>query len=105
VDPAIHNSNTLQIRGRPLALSSGATGYKLDGALAAVRRFVEERGVLPTSASWTAAGMRPSEKTIRRRFGSFKAALQFASIDTVEVHLTATPAPAHRRRRPPGARR
>jgi hypothetical protein len=49
--------------------------------------------------------MRPTEKTIRGRFGSFKAAVECAGIDTVHVHLTATPAPAHRRRRPPGARR
>jgi len=75
VDPAIHNSNTLQFRGRPLGLSSGGTCYELDEALVAVRRFVEERGALPTSASWTAAGMRPSEKTIRRKFGSFRAAV------------------------------
>ncbi|MGH7487446.1 MAG: homing endonuclease associated repeat-containing protein [bacterium] len=80
MDPAIHNSNTLQFRGRPLGLSSGGTGYELDEALAAVTRFVEERGVLPTSASWTAAGMRPSEKTIRRKFGSFRAALAAAAL-------------------------
>jgi hypothetical protein len=29
VDPAIHNSNTLQFRGRPLGLSSGGAGYEL----------------------------------------------------------------------------
>jgi Homing endonuclease associated repeat len=80
VNPDIHNSNTLQSRGRPLALSSGRTGYELDEALAAVRRFVEERGVLPTSTSSTAAGMRPSEKTIRRKFGSFQAALAAAAL-------------------------
>jgi hypothetical protein len=48
-----------------------------DLALDALRRFVAETGAVPTAASWTAAGMSPSEKTIRRRFGSLRvAALQ-----------------------------
>jgi len=33
---------------------------------------------LPTSRSWVAAGLTPSEHTIRRRFGSFKAAVAAA---------------------------
>jgi len=52
-----------------------------DQALEAVRRFVAEHGTSPTAASWTHAGLSPSEKTIRRRFGSFKAAVQCAGID------------------------
>jgi len=43
-------------------------------ALDAVRRFVEEHGRLPTQDSWTAAGMSPCERTVRKRFGSFQAA-------------------------------
>jgi hypothetical protein len=45
---------------------------------------VAEHGTSPTAASWTHAGMSPSEKTIRRHFGSFKAAVQCAGIDFVE---------------------
>src|SRR5258708_3202688 len=77
VDPAIHNSNTFEFGGRRLRL--GLNGSRdSEQALEAVRRFVAERGTSPTATSWTDAGMRPSEKTIRRRFGSFKAAVQFA---------------------------
>src|SRR5438445_13030042 len=41
-------------------------------AVAALRRFVAEHGSIPTAESWTEATMRLSEKTIRRRFGSFR---------------------------------
>lgn len=43
-----------------------------------VRRFMDDLGIAPTAESWTAAGMTPSEKTIRRRFGSFRAAVRMA---------------------------
>lgn len=67
VDPAIHNSNTFEFGGRRLRL--GLNGSRAsDQALEAV----------------THAGMSPSEKTIRRRFGSFKAAVQYAGIDFVD---------------------
>jgi hypothetical protein len=62
---------------QPLNSADPASGYGLNGsgasdrALEAVRRFVVERGILPTAGSWTHACMSPSEKTIRRRFGSF----------------------------------
>ena len=49
--------------------------------VAALREFVAEHGSLPTAERWTEAGMRPSEKTIRRRFGSFKVAVATAMID------------------------
>ena len=45
-------------------------------ALAAVRRFVDEFGVMPSKDSWTAAGMSPCERTVRKRFGSFRAAME-----------------------------
>src|SRR2546425_598349 len=48
---------------------------------AALRRFVAEHGSIPTAESWTEAAMRSSEKTIRRRFGSFKVAVATAMID------------------------
>ena len=47
---------------------------------AALRRFVAEHGSLPTAQNWTEAAMRPSEKTIRRRFGSFREAFQRAGL-------------------------
>jgi len=79
VDPAIHNSNTFEFGGRRLRLGSSGSGAT-DQALEAVRRFVAEHGTLPTADSWTHARMSPSEKTIRRRFGSFQAAVQSAGI-------------------------
>jgi len=45
---------------------------RLEDADAAIREFSEDQGRLPTAASWTEAEMRPSEKTIRRQFGSFQ---------------------------------
>jgi hypothetical protein len=49
-------------------------------SVAALRRFVVEHGSLPIAESWTQAAMRPSEKTIRRRFGSFQEAIQRAAL-------------------------
>jgi hypothetical protein len=49
-----------------------------DLALAAIRNVIDEHGERPTADSWTAAGMCPSEKTIRNRFGSFRAAAEAA---------------------------
>jgi len=81
VDPAIHNSNNVEFAGRRLRL--GLNGSRAsDRALEAVRRFVADRGTSPTAVSWTHAGMSPSEKTIQRRFGSFKAAVQRATFDS-----------------------
>jgi hypothetical protein len=45
-------------------------------ALAAARRFVDEFVVMPTRDSWTAAGMSPCERTVRKRFGSFRARME-----------------------------
>ena len=49
-------------------------------AIAAIREYVERIGQLPTGEAWVAAGMKPSEKTIRRQFGSFRAAIQEAGL-------------------------
>ena len=49
-------------------------------AIAAIREYVERIGQLPTGEAWAAAGMKPSEKTIRRQFGSFRAAIQEAGL-------------------------
>lgn len=78
VDPAIHNSNTREFIGRRLRLPEGDLGIDLDDALASIREFMIEHGSRPTAESWTAAGMTPSEKTIRRRFGSFRSAIEAA---------------------------
>ena len=88
MDPAIHNSNTFEFGGRRLRLGLNASGAS-DQALEAVRRFVAERGMLPTAGSWTGCMHEPSEKTIRRRFGSFQAAAQRAGIDSVDPSLPA----------------
>jgi hypothetical protein len=50
-------------------------------ALEAVRRFVEEHGELPTEDSWTAAAVTSCERTVLKRFGSFRAAAQLAGLD------------------------
>jgi len=50
------------------------------GVCRGLRRFVAENSSLPTAESWTRAAMRPSEKTIRRRFGSFREAMQRAAL-------------------------
>ncbi len=47
-------------------------------ALEAVRQFIEDHRQVPTAELWAAAGLTPSEKTIRRRFGSFRAAARLA---------------------------
>jgi hypothetical protein len=73
VDPAIHNSNTSVFGGRVIGLDR-CDHVSSDRALEAVRQFLADHGSIPTAASWAAAGMSPSEKTIRRRFGSFRAA-------------------------------
>ena len=53
---------------------------RLEEAVAALREFVDQRGRLPTAQGWTEAAMRPSEKTIRRQFGSFRGAIQRAGL-------------------------
>jgi hypothetical protein len=47
-------------------------------ALEAVRQFIEDHQKVPTAELWAAAGLCPSEKTIRRKFGSFRAAARLA---------------------------
>lgn len=83
VDPAIHNSNASKFRGGRLAvLSTDDPRFPEGLALEAVRQFVEDYGQVPTADLWAAAGLSPSEKTIRRRFGSFRAAARLAGSDT-----------------------
>ncbi len=75
VNPAVHNSNTSKFKDQRLAVPhANDHRFPKDLALKAVRQFIQDHGLPPTPESWTAAGMTPSEKTIRRRFGSFQAA-------------------------------
>src|SRR6266542_5227545 len=79
VDPSSHNANTLGIFGGwPLLWDCPTPASRDDEGLDAVRRFIEEHRTLPTVRAWRAAAMSPSERTIRRRFGSFKAAVETA---------------------------
>ena len=59
---------------------SDVADTRIAESVAAHRRFVAEHGSLPTAESWTEAAMQPSEKTIRRRFGSFREAIQRAAL-------------------------
>ena len=80
VDPSSHNTNPPGVfDGEDVPLSDVAE-TRLEEAVAALRQFVEDQGGLPTAESWAEAGMRPSEKTIRRRFGSFRAAVVAAGL-------------------------
>lgn len=62
-------------------MNSRRPGFPEDLAHAAIRDFITEHGKRPTADSWTAAGMHPSEKTIRNRFGSFRAAAELAMVE------------------------
>jgi hypothetical protein len=80
VDPSSHNTNPPSVFDGP-GFQWETEGEARDAeALGAVRRFVEEYGVMPTQASWTAASLSPSERTIRKRFGSFRAAAERAGL-------------------------
>jgi hypothetical protein len=80
VDPAIHNSNTSKFKGQRLEVPITEDRVASDDlALTAVRKFIDDHGRVPTANLWAAARLSPSEKTIRRRFGSFRAAARLAS--------------------------
>jgi len=81
VDPDIHNSNPGEFRGPRLRVQAHDLKFPEQEALEAVRQFIIEYGEDPTSRSWQAAGMTPAEHTIRRRFGSFQAAIAAALND------------------------
>jgi len=78
VDPSSHNTNPSGVfRGPPLKwLTEGAA--RDAEVLDAISRFVDQHGQLPTQDSWRAAGMSPCERTVRARFGSFRAAAEAA---------------------------
>jgi len=78
VDLSSHNANPPGVFDGEAVTISDVAEARIDLAFAALREFRADRGQAPTADSWTAAGMRPSEKTIRRRFGSFKTAVPTA---------------------------
>ena len=74
MDLSSHNTNPPGVFDGEAVPLSDVADARLEEAVAALQQFVEDQGGLPTAETWTEAGMRPSEKTIRRRFGSFRAA-------------------------------
>ncbi|HVC77239.1 MAG TPA: hypothetical protein VND96_12075, partial [Candidatus Micrarchaeaceae archaeon] len=62
-----HNSSTSKFRGARLAGPYAENRrFPEEVALEAVRQFIDDRGQVPTADQWAAAGLSPSEKTIRR---------------------------------------
>ncbi len=83
MDLSSHNANPPGVFNGTAVPLSDMADTRIAESVAALRRFVAEHGSLPTAESWTEAAMRPSEKTIRRRFGSFRAAIQLAGLSLV----------------------
>lgn len=78
VDLSSHSANPPGVfDGEPVPLPALADS-KIEEGIEAVRRFVTDQRCFPTEETWTAARMVPSERTIRRRFGSFRAAVALA---------------------------
>lgn len=76
MDPRLRHKNYApEFGGNSYDLDDDSTGRDL-ACLDAIRRFIAAHGRMPTQDSWTAAGMVPSERTVRRRFGSFAAAAE-----------------------------
>jgi hypothetical protein len=81
VDLSFHNTNPPSVFDREAVALTELSDVRLEEGIVAFRTFVEEQGCFPTEASWTAAGMSPSERTMRRRFGSFRSAAVPAGIE------------------------
>ena len=80
VDLSSHNANPPGVFDGEAVPLSDVADTRIEESLAALREFVAEHGSLPTAESWTEAVMRPSERTIRRQFGSFRRAIQPAGL-------------------------
>jgi len=80
VDLSSHNTNPPGVFDAAPYELRDSPDDRDEEALASIQAFVEEFGVRPTSQAWTATGMNPSERTIRRRFGSFRSALAQAGL-------------------------
>jgi hypothetical protein len=80
VDLSSHNANLPGVFDGEAVPLSDAADTRIEESVAAIREFVAEYGSLPTAERWSDAAMRPSEKTIRRRFGSFREAIERAAL-------------------------
>jgi Homing endonuclease associated repeat len=80
VDLSSHDTNPPGLFDGEAVPFSDVTDTRIEACVAALREFVAEHGSLPTAESWTEAATRPSEKTIRRRFGSFREAILRAAL-------------------------
>jgi hypothetical protein len=80
VDLSSHNANPPGVFDGEAVPLSDVADTRIEESVAALREFVAEHGSLPTAESWTEAAMRPSEKTIRRRFGSFREAIKRSAL-------------------------
>jgi hypothetical protein len=80
VDLSSHNANPPGVFDGAAVPLSEVADTRIEESVAAIREFVAEYGSLPTAESWIDAAMRPSEKTIRRRFGSFREAIERAAL-------------------------
>jgi hypothetical protein len=80
VDLSSHNANPPGVFDGEAVPLSDVADTQIEESVAALREFVAEHGSLPTAESWTEVAMRPSEKTIRRQFGSFRQAIQRAGL-------------------------
>ena len=78
-DPNIRFANRSRWGGEALVLNLPEPGFPAQEAVAAIRMFITEHSDRPTAESWTAAGKRPCEKTIRRLLGSFRVAATVAA--------------------------
>ena len=80
VDLSSHNTNPPGVFDGEAVSLSDVADTRIEESVAAIREFAAEHSSLPTAESWTEAAMRPSQKTIRRRFGSFRDAIQRAAL-------------------------
>ena len=67
-----------------------STGYAQDRSrLEPLRRWAAEHGAPPSEPAWTAAGRRPTVRTLARHYGSWNAALAAAGLPTRPPRKTA----------------
>jgi hypothetical protein len=80
VDPRCrHKHRSVEFHGAPYTVAD-VDDDRDEAILHGIRRFIADLGQLPNQKSWTIARMTPSEKTVRNRFGSFKAAAEAAGV-------------------------
>ncbi len=82
VDLSSHNANPHGVFDGQAVPLSDVADTKIEEGIDAIRRFFAEQRCLPTQESWTAAQMVPSERTIRKRFGSLRSAAAAAGIES-----------------------